>query len=70
MTLELLAADVLALLELQRQYFATPHGTDEKQSLLVRCKEREGRLKKACQEIVSPPKEKPKSLFDQINEEG
>lgn len=63
MTLELLAADVIALLDLQVEYFKSrDHNT------LIRCKELERAMRRQCQEIVCPPKEKPGTLFDQINE--
>lgn len=59
-----LARDVLELLDKQQQYFK-----DRTHSLLLECKTIEQRLRADCRDIVSPPKVKPKSLFDQIEEQ-
>jgi hypothetical protein len=51
MTLTELARDVVTMLDGQKAYFTAKHH-DEKQRLLVESKQRENRLRKACEAIL------------------
>lgn len=59
--LQILASDVLAMFDLQREYFKTKN--PEK---LAQCKQVESALRKRCQAIVNPPAAPKPNLFDQI----
>ncbi len=59
--IEELAQAVLDMLDGQKEYFARPHGAPDKQVLLLLCKDREGRLRKFCRDIINPPAP---NLFD------
>jgi hypothetical protein len=50
-----LARDVIALLDAQKAYFRAGHGTDEKQSLLVQCKQMEAQMRNRCGAVLNPP---------------
>lgn len=56
MTREELAQAVLDMLDGQQAYFAAGHGDPNKQVLLMRSKDREGKMKKICRDILNPPK--------------
>lgn len=53
--IEELAQSVLDLLAGQRAYFDCPHGDPNKQVLLLASKDREGKLKRFCKEILAGP---------------
>lgn len=58
MTREQLAATVLQLLDMQKDYFRT-----KSQDLLTECKKVERHLRKKCDEILHPQQEQP-GLFE------
>ena len=53
--IEELAQAVLDCLAGQKAYFDCPHGDPNKQVLLLASKDREGRLKKFCRDLLTPP---------------
>lgn len=57
-----LAAEVLAMLDLQQEYFRA--SGPAKADLLPQCKAVERRVRKLCEAIVRPPKEPAPVLFD------